>query len=68
MCIFLLQRNLRLKSSFIQPNTLLKGSFQSITKWGNYDYLEFISTLITLEGKLSTAYVTSYSINTELIS
>ena len=48
-------------------NTLLKGSFH-ITKWGNYDYLEFIFTLITLEGKLSTTYVTSYSRNTELIS
>lgn len=58
-----------LKSSFIQTNTLLKGSFHSIGKVGKLsDYLEFTFTLITLEGNLSTTYVISYSRNTELIS
>lgn len=41
------------KSSLAQTNMLLKESFQNISEWANYDYLQFMFSLITLEGKLS---------------
>lgn len=36
---------------------LLKGSFQNISEWRIYDYLEFMFSLVTLEGNLSATYV-----------
>lgn len=41
------------KSSLAQTNMLLKRSFQNFSEWGNYDSLQFMFSLITLEGKLS---------------